>query len=125
MFLMPSRYEPCGLNQLYSLKYGTVPIVRATGGLKDSVQEFDGASETGTGFLFEEYKGSALLGAVDRALAVFRQKAEWAKLIRNAMAADYSWNHSAAEYLQLYRELVTGARPAAARGHDALQPHGA
>jgi len=125
MFLMPSRYEPCGLNQLYSLRYGTIPIVRATGGLKDSVQEFDGAAGTGTGFLFEEYEGSALLAAVDRALAVFRRKREWTKLVRNAMAADYSWNHSAGEYLRLYRELVTAGRPVHTDPAEALQPYGA
>jgi starch synthase len=105
MFLMPSRYEPAGLNQLYSLKYGTIPIVRATGGLKDSVAEFDPATGAGTGFLFAQYDGVALLAAVDRALGLFGQRDLWASLMKNAMAADFSWNRSAREYLRLYRAL--------------------
>src|SRR5579872_4734468 len=101
MFLMPSRYEPSGLNQLYSLKYGTIPIVRATGGLKDSVQE---AGESGgTGFLFEEYEASAMLAAIDRALAAFGRPNQWRKLMHNAMAADFSWQHSAQEYVRVFR----------------------
>jgi len=106
LYLMPSRYEPCGLNQFYSLKYGTIPVVRATGGLKDSVQEFDPAAGSGTGFLFEPYEGAALLAAVDRALAAFHHKEQWRTLIANGMAADYSWSHSAADYLGLYKKLV-------------------
>jgi starch synthase len=105
IFLMPSRYEPSGLNQLYSLKYGTIPVVRATGGLKDSVQEFDAARRTGTGFLFEPYDGRALLDAVDRALSVFGRKADWTTLMRNAMAKDYSWGRSAREYVDVYKRL--------------------
>ena len=101
MFLMPSRYEPSGLNQLYSLKYGTVPIVRATGGLKDSVQEFDGS--VGTGFVFELYEPSALLTAIDRALAAYGRKDQWHRLMQNGMAADFSWTHSAEEYLRVFR----------------------
>jgi 1,4-alpha-glucan branching enzyme len=103
MFLMPSRYEPCGLNQLYSMKYGTIPIVRATGGLKDSVAEFDPATRSGTGFVFELYKGEALLAAVDRALAAFGCPQQWAALMRNAMRADHSWDRSACEYEKVYR----------------------
>lgn len=106
MFLMPSRYEPCGLNQLYSLKYGTIPIVRATGGLKDSVQEFDPVFGTGNGFVFDAYSGPALQAAVNRALAAFSKKDEWAILMRNAMAADHSWKYSASEYLALYHTLL-------------------
>ena len=101
MFLMPSRYEPSGLNQLYSLKYGTIPIVRATGGLKDSVDEFDGGG--GTGFLFDTYEPSALLAAVDRALDAYRQKEQWGKLLRNAMCADFSWKRSAEAYIRVFR----------------------
>ncbi|MBZ5579782.1 MAG: glycogen synthase GlgA [Acidobacteriia bacterium] len=111
LFLMPSRYEPCGLNQLYSLKYGTIPIVRATGGLKDSVQEFDPAAKTGTGFLFEAYEPTALLDAVDRAVAAFHQPAQWQTLMQNAMAADYSWTHSARDYLSLYESLIATGHP--------------
>jgi starch synthase len=109
---MPSRYEPCGLNQLYSLKYGTIPVVRATGGLKDSVHEFDPATGAGTGFVFEAYESAGLLAAVDRALTTFHNKDQWATLMRNAMTADYSWNHSAREYLRLYQSLVTPKRRA-------------
>lgn len=111
LFLMPSHYEPCGLNQLYSLKYGAIPIVRATGGLKDSVQEFDPETGAGTGFLFEAYEGAALLATVDRALAVFSRWPEWRTLMQNAMAADYSWAHSAQVYLRLYESLVDSGRP--------------
>jgi 1,4-alpha-glucan branching enzyme len=106
IFLMPSRYEPSGLNQLYSMKYGTIPVVRATGGLKDSVKEFDARSGDGTGFLFESYTGDALLGAIHRALALFRRKQEWEGVMRNAMTCDYSWSRSASEYVALYRRLL-------------------
>ena len=106
MFLMPSHYEPGGLNQLYSLKYGTIPIVRATGGLKDSVDEFDCVAQTGNGFTFEEYEDSAMLAAVDRALATFRNPNDWAALMKNAMGADHSWSRSARNYLSLYQRLV-------------------
>jgi len=105
IFLMPSRYEPSGLNQLYSLKYGTIPVVRATGGLKDSVQEFDPVSGTGTGFLFEDYSDEAFLGAVTRALSAFRRKTGWTALMKNAMAMDFSWSRSASEYVGLYNRL--------------------
>ena len=108
-FLMPSRYEPSGLNQLYSLRYGTIPIVRATGGLKDSVSDFDPEAGTGNGFVFTEYDGAALLAAVDRALDTYRQKDQWALLMENAMTADYSWDRSAAEYLRLYRRLMSAS----------------
>jgi starch synthase len=112
-FLMPSRYEPAGLNQLYSLRYGTIPIVRATGGLKDSVVDFDPETGTGNGFVFTAYEGGALLAAVDRALAAYRQPDQWARLIRNAMTADYSWSRSAGDYLRLYRRLMSRGLPAA------------
>ena len=106
MFLVPSRYEPSGLTQLYSLKYGTIPIVRATGGLKDSVEDFDPATGKGTGFRFEAYEAAALLGAIGRAVAAFGDKKQWAALMTNAMSADYSWNRSALEYLALYKRLA-------------------
>ena len=108
VFLMPSRYEPAGLNQLYSLRYGTIPIVRATGGLKDSVSDFGPAAGTGNGFVFRDYDGSALLEAVDRALGAYGS-VEWTKLMENAMTADYSWGRSAGEYLRLYRRLMTAS----------------
>ena len=102
MFLMPSRYEPCGLNQIYSLRYGTVPVVRATGGLDDTIEQYDASSGQGTGFKFQEYSGQALLQAVREALAVYQDKAAWRRLQINGMAKDYSWNASAAEYGRLY-----------------------
>jgi len=101
--LMPSRYEPCGLNQIYSLKYGTVPIVRATGGLDDTIEAFDGQS--GTGFKFSEYTGAALLGAIEQAIAAFRQPQVWQQLVYNGMRADFSWGKSAKQYLEIYQAL--------------------
>ena len=102
LFLMPSRYEPSGLNQLYSLRYGTIPIVRATGGLRDSVMPFDEAAGRGTGFLFEDYSPEALVQAVDRALDCFGRTAAWRTLMANAMAQDFSVDRTAAEYAALY-----------------------
>jgi starch synthase len=102
MFLMPSRYEPCGLNQIYSLKYGTVPVVRATGGLDDTIEPFDSGTGQGTGFKFQEYDGAALLGAVRQALAVYKDPASWRRLQLNGMAKDFSWRASALEYARLY-----------------------
>lgn len=102
MFLMPSRYEPCGLNQIYSLRYGTVPIVRATGGLDDTIESFDAATKRGTGFKFEPYQGQALLASVREALGVFADCKTWRQLQLNGMRKDYSWKSSAAEYARLY-----------------------
>jgi starch synthase len=106
MFLMPSYYEPCGLNQLYSMKYGTPPVVRATGGLDDTVQEWDPQAQTGTGFKFHGYKPEDFLAAIRRALAVFGDKADWQTLMRNGMAQDYSWGRSAAKYEQVYERAA-------------------
>ena len=108
VFLMPSRFEPCGLNQLYSLRYGTVPIVHATGGLDDSVAEFDPATGTGTGFKFTPYTADAFLVALERALRTRRDPALWARLVANGMAQDFSWSRAAAEYRALYETLVGG-----------------
>ena len=110
LFLMPSRYEPSGLNQLYSLRYGTIPIVRATGGLKDSVMPFDETTGEGTGFLFGDYASEALVGAVDRALDCFGRPDAWRRLVANAMAQDFSVDRTAAEYAALYAELAAGDR---------------
>ena len=107
LFLMPSLYEPCGLNQMFSLKYGTIPIVRAVGGLKDTVQDYNKETQTGTGFLFQRYESSALLAAVDRGLALFRDKQAWFALQRRAMGMDFSWDRSAKLYGDLYQQLVT------------------
>jgi starch synthase len=106
MFLMPSRYEPCGLNQIYSLKYGTVPVVRATGGLDDTIQEWNPELGTGTGFKFEGLDSLDLLEAIDRALAAFEDKEGWKKLMRNGMARNYSWEQPAREYAAVYKEVA-------------------
>jgi starch synthase len=103
--LVPSQYEPCGLAQMYALKYGTIPIVRATGGLSDTVQQFDPASDTGNGFVFGPYQAESLIGGVDQALSTFKLDQHWAALMKNAMAADFSWDRSAPAYLRLYRRL--------------------
>lgn len=110
LFLIPSRYEPCGLTQMYSLKYGTVPVVRATGGLDDTIREFDPASGTGTGFKFEAATAGALLGSVGKALEVRSDVAYWLQLVRNGMAEDFSWDRSAAAYLELYEKLSAARR---------------
>ncbi|GGA61177.1 glycogen synthase 1 [Edaphobacter acidisoli] len=104
MFLMPSRYEPGGLNQIYSLKYGTVPIVRATGGLDDTIDEEPNGG--GNGFKFEGYDSNALLDAVHRALATFRNKEEWTAMMKRGMAQDFSWNKPAAEYVRVYERVI-------------------
>ena len=108
MFLMPSRYEPCGLNQIYSLRYGTVPIVRATGGLDDTIEPFDLQHGTGTGFKFTEYSGSALLHAIRQALHHYSDDGVWRRIQLNGMAKDFSWNTSAAEYAKLYEVARAG-----------------
>ena len=106
IFLMPSRYEPCGLNQIYSLKYGTVPVVRATGGLDDTIDEWNPKLGTGTGFKFEGLKSIGLLEAIDRALALFRDKKAWDTLMLNGMAQDYSWQKQASEYAAIYEAAI-------------------
>jgi starch synthase len=106
IFLMPSRFEPCGLNQIYALKYGTIPVVRATGGLDDTVQEWNPASNTGTGFKFDRYEAQALLDAVDRALTAFYDKQQWSQLMQNAMAQNFGWQEPAAEYATVYEEAM-------------------
>src|ERR1700756_2074780 len=113
MFLMPSRYEPSGLNQLYSLKYGTVPIVRATGGLDDTIEPWDARTGKGTGFKFYEYNGESLLLTVKAALQAFRDTGSWQILMRNGMARDFSWGASAKEYVKVY-ERARQARASSA-----------
>jgi starch synthase len=126
MFLMPSRYEPCGLNQIYSLKYGTVPIVRATGGLDDTIEPGDARTGRGTGFKFSEYSGEALLRTIKDALRAFRDQSSWQRLMRNGMAKDFSWNASAKEYVRVYeraRQVRSGPLSQASRGEAIdLQP---
>jgi starch synthase len=106
VFLMPSRYEPCGLGQLVALRYGSAPIVRRTGGLADTVTEFDPARRSGTGFVFDAFTPDALLGAVRRAASTFRQPPAWKALVRNALGEDFSWDASAREYATLYRKAI-------------------
>ena len=106
LFLMPSRYEPCGLNQMYSLKYGTVPIVRRTGGLADTVTPFDAQTGTGTGFLFDAFEAEALFQAIREALAVWEDPDAWRLLVRNGMAEDFSWARQGPKYEALYAALI-------------------
>jgi len=106
VFLMPSRYEPCGLNQMYSLRYGTVPIVRNTGGLADSVADIDGQGKTGTGFVFVEYESEQLLAAIQRMLATFPRKRLWREIMKRGMRQDFSWTRSAQKYIELYKKIT-------------------
>ena len=106
MFLMPSYYEPCGLNQMYSMRYATVPIVRATGGLDDTVENFDPSKSTGTGFKFSEYNAGALLEKIREALYFYGQPDAWRRIQLNGMAMDNSWEAVAQKYIQLYQEII-------------------
>jgi starch synthase len=105
-FLMPSRYEPCGLNQMYSLRYGTIPIVRNTGGLADSVEHFDPATQRGTGCVFNDYDAPAVRWAVDTLLGWYADPKSWQRLIRNAMAKDFSWQKQIGQYESLYASMI-------------------
>ncbi|MBW4050348.1 MAG: glycogen synthase [Proteobacteria bacterium] len=105
MFLMPSMYEPCGLNQMYSLRYGTVPIVRRTGGLADSVEHYDADSGQGTGIVFDDFNSEALEWALNMALDLYAEPAQWTRMVRNGMAKDFSWERQGGKYVQIYREL--------------------
>ena len=107
LFLMPSRYEPCGLNQMFGMRYGTLPIVRRTGGLADSVIPIDGASPKGTGFVFEHFTADGLRWALTRALDTWRDQALWQQLMRNAMRQNFSWEVQVEPYVELYRKLLT------------------
>jgi starch synthase len=110
MLLVPSRYEPCGLTQIYALKYGTVPIVRATGGLEDTIRQFDAVTGQGNGFKFGPYGAEAFLAQVKEAVATFQNKAIWKKIMCNGMAADFSWKESALQYLSFYEQSVKKRR---------------
>ena len=112
LFFMPSRFEPCGLNQMYSLRYGTVPVVRATGGLDDTVSDVDEQTGEGTGFTFGAYTVEAMMGALQRALAWYTRPAAWRRIQLAGMAQDNSWEASAREYVEVY----TRARERAGRG---------
>ena len=105
-FLMPSRFEPCGLNQMYSLRYGTPPVVRKTGGLADTVEAWDPDTRTGTGFAFGEYSSQALADTVDWVLRNWRDREGWQQLMRNGMTQDFSWERQGPEYVRLYRSMT-------------------
>ena len=108
-FLMPSLYEPCGLNQMYSLKYGTIPIVRKTGGLADTISLFDRATGKGTGIVFDHANGDAVRWALRYALELYQDKAAWKTLVRNAMACDTSWDVQGESYVELYERVSARA----------------
>jgi starch synthase len=109
IFLMPSQFEPCGLNQMYSLRYGTVPLVRATGGLYDTVSNYDPDTGAGTGFTFEDYSTEALLGTLRRALRVYQQRNAWGRLQVAGMRQDHSWDSSARAYVKVYERARTSS----------------
>ncbi len=109
MFLMPSRFEPCGLTQMYCLRYGTAPIVRSTGGLVDTVEPWDAAARRGTGFRFENADGTGLMWAIDQALLAWRDRAGWRQLMLNGMSRDFSWERSARAYEDAYRRAIARA----------------
>ena len=106
IFLMPSDYEPCGIGQLIAMRYGAIPVVRATGGLKDTVHPYDKYAREGNGFLFADYNAHEMMYALKRALSLYRDFGEWLNIIRNAMNTDYSWKESAKEYKALYEKLI-------------------
>jgi starch synthase len=116
LFMMPSRFEPCGLNQMYSLRYGTVPIVRRVGGLADTVTDFSPGRLKSTGFVFDEYTPHAFLGTLKRALTVFSDRARWRALQSAGMAEDHSWDRSAQEYVKIYERAITTRGAFAAKG---------
>jgi starch synthase len=110
LFLMPSRYEPCGLGQLIALRYGTIPVVRRTGGLADTVRPWQATTGAGTGFVFEDFAGTACRAALERAFAAYADPVAWRRLVANAMAADFSWEASAEAYITSYRRAIRKAR---------------
>jgi starch synthase len=116
LFLMPSKYEPCGLNQIYSLKYGTIPVVRATGGLDDTIVSYDPATGRGNGFKFKNYEAREFLAQIKQALRFYNQPKHWKQIVQNAMAADFSWQRSAQAYLELYRKAIAKKKQPRAAG---------
>ncbi|SDC34098.1 MULTISPECIES: glycogen synthase GlgA [unclassified Candidatus Frackibacter] len=106
IFLMPSKYEPCGLSQLISLRYGTIPVVRETGGLKDTISSYDEATNEGNGFSFTHYNGHSMLAAIRRAIKFYHQPQIWKDIVVQAMKSDFSWNNSAQEYVELYYKTL-------------------
>jgi starch synthase len=110
MFLMPSAYEPCGLNQMYSLKYGAVPIVRGVGGLDDTIRNFESTTGRGNGFKFYEYSGDRLTEKFYEAMMVYYDRETWRRLQLNGMREDFSWNSSAHNYMTAYRQITAARR---------------
>lgn len=106
MFLMPSLFEPCGIGQLIALKYGSIPIIRETGGLKDTIIPYNKFTGDGNGFTFNNYSSQELLEAINRALDIYKHKASWNKLVRNAMLSNNSWENSAKNYMNLYSKII-------------------
>jgi starch synthase len=123
MLLIPSRYEPCGLTQMYALKYGTVPVVRSTGGLDDTIVQFDPKKGEGNGFKFGPYKPESFLGAIRKAVALFQEAEAWNKLVADGMKADFSWDRSAQRYLELYHTVIEKG-PQMGKTNGALQTGG-
>jgi starch synthase len=113
IFLMPSRYEPCGLCQMHSLRYGAVPVVRATGGLDDTIDAYEPAADRGNGFKFTAYDAEALLATLQRALTIYHDRATWERLMQRGMQADFSWMKSAQAYADLYATALARRRGAA------------
>jgi len=118
IFLMPSRYEPCGLNQIYSLRYGTVPIVRATGGLYDTIKPFSPLRGEGVGFSFDKYEPDLFWRACIEAFNLFNQPETWKQIMRNGMAMDFNWKSSAFEYLELYEKVLAEKQRAVPQPHS-------
>jgi starch synthase len=116
LFLMPSKYEPCGLNQIYSLKYGTIPIVRATGGLEDTIEDYDPVKREGNGFKFVRYDSQDFMDRIKRAIDFYHRPDHWGQLVRNAMKADFSWERSAASYLRLYQRAAAKKASSSVKG---------
>ena len=106
IFLMPSNYEPCGIGQLIALRYGAIPVVRETGGLKDTVVPYDKYTKQGNGFVFSDYNAHEMMYSLKRALSAYENPGEWRQIVNNAMTSDYSWAESAKEYKQLYEKLM-------------------
>jgi starch synthase len=109
LFLMPSLYEPCGLNQMYSLRYGTVPLVRRTGGLADTVQHYDRATRRGTGIVFDDFSAAAFAQALATALELYGRPKHWRALVANGMSQDFSWTRQGGMYVELYERLERSA----------------
>jgi starch synthase len=112
LFLMPSLYEPCGLNQMYSLRYGTVPLVRRTGGLADTVEQYDRATRRGTGIVFDDFSPAAFAQALQSALDLYAQRDHWRRLVANGMSQDFSWTRQGGLYVELYERLARSATEA-------------